>query len=94
MKVESTDYDKKIINLENFEDHFIIVSFLSAGVSKKLELLSFNIRRNKKERIETLTLEINTVIKLLRDMDSDSLADDIKRDFEKCINEGVEKKDE
>lgn len=94
MKVESIDYNNTIVTLENFEDRFIIISTLSAGVGKKLELLSFNIKRNKKERIETLTLEINTVIKFLRDMESHQLADDIQRDFEKYINEGVEKKDE
>ncbi len=89
MKVESIDYNNTIITLENFEDRFIIITTLSAGVSKKLELLSFNIKRNEKERIETLTLEINTVIKFLRDMGSNQLADDIQRDFEQCIaNEG------
>ena len=89
MKVESIDYNNTIITLENFEDRFIIITTLSAGVSKKLELLSFNIKRNEKERIETLTLEINTVIKFLGDMGSNQLADDIQRDFEQCIaNEG------
>lgn len=83
MKVKIINYETKVITLENSDENFAIATALQDGVNKKLELLSFNIRRKNKERIEELISEIKTVIKLIRNLGYDTAANDMNKELEK-----------